>query len=598
MRFLDPLWLWALPAIILPPIIHWLFRRRFKLVSWGAMHILERVMRQTKRRKLEELLLIALRVLLLAVLITAFARPEILTNSSLGASGGRPWVMVLDSSLSTRGKAGAGTVHDALVGMALQDLGDIAGERPVILYETPVGRITEGLEPVRAALRTSRPTSFAGNMERAVADLRTHLSSKSYGECDLAVYSDFQASDFASVTQWPLGWTLLERRVPVREEPNAHVASLVPGAGIPSLRAPWSFEAVVRGEPGPTDLKVSVGTQTVWERRITIGPEGETTIKVELPLPAAGWVDMSVSTGEDRWSFDNVRRMSILAVDRPKVRIWTGVEPGDPATDETSFFERALNPRGGDLQVSISQDPPTDHDLADLHILTHVTSIPGDTAAWLAAQVKEGSGLAVFLGERSNRDIQQSFPFMPSSGAARNEKLSFYPAPSGPFSRWASYFRPYKFLMTRPLQGGEPLWMDSKGSPVLVRGREGGGEWICGGFSTGFSSGTWVGSPLYLGLAWHLINGCRNEKHMGLSWTPVPDARPEWSDFGFAEEGGRHVAINPPVSESDGARYQLPTSAPPKEATQPPERQIAAWLATLAMMLLLAETFWNARQAR
>ena len=59
-----------------PILIHILNRRRFKIVNWAAMEFLLRAMRKNRRRlRFEQLLLLATRCLLLALLGLALARP-------------------------------------------------------------------------------------------------------------------------------------------------------------------------------------------------------------------------------------------------------------------------------------------------------------------------------------------------------------------------------------------------------------------------------------------------------------------------------------------------------------------------------------------
>src|SRR5881227_390319 len=91
----------GLVALIIPPLIHLLNRRRYDVVDWGAMQFLQ-VSEVTRRRLLiEELLLMLLRMGLIAVLVLALAGPY--TDDSPLASGqrtNRDVVLVFDGSAS------------------------------------------------------------------------------------------------------------------------------------------------------------------------------------------------------------------------------------------------------------------------------------------------------------------------------------------------------------------------------------------------------------------------------------------------------------------------------------------------------------------
>src|ERR1051325_4833064 len=83
MSFLNPIMLAGLAAISVPIIIHLLNRRRFQKVVWAAMRFIQAsVEKNQKRMRIEDLILLALRCLLLALLALALARPAILSNAA------------------------------------------------------------------------------------------------------------------------------------------------------------------------------------------------------------------------------------------------------------------------------------------------------------------------------------------------------------------------------------------------------------------------------------------------------------------------------------------------------------------------------------
>src|SRR5437879_7154361 len=64
----------AAGAASVPIVIHLLNRRRFRIVTWAAMRFLLTAQRQnTRRMRLEQLILLALRVLLVLLIVGAMA---------------------------------------------------------------------------------------------------------------------------------------------------------------------------------------------------------------------------------------------------------------------------------------------------------------------------------------------------------------------------------------------------------------------------------------------------------------------------------------------------------------------------------------------
>ena len=102
MSFLSSLFLWALPLAAVPVVIHLLHRRRRQVVRWGAMQLLmESVPHKRRIWHINDLLLMLLRVLAVAAVVLAFARPQVRSGLLSGKTPGRDVIFVIDASLST-----------------------------------------------------------------------------------------------------------------------------------------------------------------------------------------------------------------------------------------------------------------------------------------------------------------------------------------------------------------------------------------------------------------------------------------------------------------------------------------------------------------
>src|SRR5579859_7595414 len=76
MSFLAPYMLGGLLACGIPIALHFFYRSRYRTVPWAAMKFLLASIEQTSRRlRFQELLLLAMRVTVLALLALALARP-------------------------------------------------------------------------------------------------------------------------------------------------------------------------------------------------------------------------------------------------------------------------------------------------------------------------------------------------------------------------------------------------------------------------------------------------------------------------------------------------------------------------------------------
>ena len=104
MSFLNPLFLLGLGALAIPIIIHLVRRTRAKKVEFPSLMFVRQVPQRTIRRKrLINMLLLALRALALLCLVLAFARPYFRNSRTAEASGrAKATIILLDNSFSLR----------------------------------------------------------------------------------------------------------------------------------------------------------------------------------------------------------------------------------------------------------------------------------------------------------------------------------------------------------------------------------------------------------------------------------------------------------------------------------------------------------------
>jgi hypothetical protein len=123
--FVNPALLGGLALLSAPVIIHLLNKRRFTVVEWAAMDFLLAADSRTRRRlQLEDFLLLLLRILLLAVLVFAVARPLV---QGFGSASEGERIVVLDDSFSMEAAGGTGTCFAAARDAASSQVEDAIG---------------------------------------------------------------------------------------------------------------------------------------------------------------------------------------------------------------------------------------------------------------------------------------------------------------------------------------------------------------------------------------------------------------------------------------------------------------------------------------
>lgn len=203
MTFLNPALTFGALAFAIPLIIHILNRRRFRTVEWGAMHLLESVIKVNHRRfRIDQLILLLVRCVIPVLLAVCLARP-VLTGARL-LEGDAPvsLVMLLDTSYSMDTTGPSGSRFDSAVDAACRILraagkgSEVAviqtGGRPTPLFDQPV------FDPEAVIRRLKQiPAGYgASDVPASLDEAIAVLSGMNHARRELIVISDFQPADW------------------------------------------------------------------------------------------------------------------------------------------------------------------------------------------------------------------------------------------------------------------------------------------------------------------------------------------------------------------------------------------------------------------
>ncbi len=122
MSFLQTLFLAGIAAAIIPVLIHLLNRPRARVIRFSTLEFVKRLqIRRSKRLRIREILLLVLRMLLIALIAVAFARPALKGNmgKSLGGQVRTSACIVLDASYSMAFNEGGKPLFDRAKARAL-----------------------------------------------------------------------------------------------------------------------------------------------------------------------------------------------------------------------------------------------------------------------------------------------------------------------------------------------------------------------------------------------------------------------------------------------------------------------------------------------
>jgi hypothetical protein len=373
-NFLSPLYLFALAAVAVPILIHIFSRRRVPEVPFSTIRFLSRSDRRSMMRiNVRRLLLLLLRILAVALVALAFARPVV--RGSLAAlfpaGGSRAACILIDRSYSMGAEGDGGVVFDRGVARlsAILDNLERGDAVSVVLFDSGTEVAYDGeveKDAVLEALRRARP-SWGGTDLRGAAALGERMLAESRRDArELYIISDFQktalrrADAAARGVGTPAASGKPRAALPVRAFLLPVQAKGAANVAVESVVAPSA--ALHKGETAELGivlrnrsrelaakfpLEVSVAGRRVMEKEIEIAPDNYLAEKVLLPVERSGWIDGVVKKRSDRLPADDTRYFTLNVREKTRVLL---------LADEGGFFlEQALEPGGVEGDVALAK---------------------------------------------------------------------------------------------------------------------------------------------------------------------------------------------------------------------------------------------------
>ena len=472
LTFLNGAFLGALSLVSIPIIIHLLQRRRYQVVQWGAMEFLRLSQRNRSRRlMIEQLLLLFLRCLIIALVVMAICRPVVrLAGMPIAGTRGQVHaVIILDNSYSMGYRTTGGAqevVFDRarkraldLVERGLQQ-GDavsviLASDPPRVLVRKP----SLDLKSVVALLRRTVTLSDAGTNYGKAARLALEIVGESrFLNREVFLISDNQATGWEGRSLDRGVWEALSKRarvvmMPVREgpAPNAAVEWVQAARGIATVRSSTRIQASVvnRGAQPLHDLLVNLevdGKPQGPSQRINVEPGQNTLVRFNQIFDRPGVRACTVRIASDRLPADDAGYLAMRVRDSVKVLVVNGKpDIATPQKDAAFFLQVALSPPATAPGTEPSALEPRilnqgsfgNTNVRDYDVLTlsNVANQSEGDRKLMAEFVQNGGGALIFVGDRVNsalynRDYFDSKPsLLPARlGEVVSEKATLDPA--------------------------------------------------------------------------------------------------------------------------------------------------------------------------
>lgn len=431
MSFLFPAVLGGLAAISIPIAIHLLNKFRVRVVEWAAMRFLLDSLRKNERRvKLEDLLLLILRCLFIALLVVAFARPVLKALAAGGADDGGPVtaVVLLDNSASmTQSNAVENRFEQAK--KEIQKWVDARDAQSLAAFylvsnraQAVLPRPTADLPLFRKMLETAKPVDRGTDLLPGLRLAFQTLAETGGSQREIRIYSDDQTSGWMGmeevrklVAENP-GIALRPIAIGSAGENNRGVINLRPVGGVPSAGQPSRMRVEVGnyGTQPTEEIKVAVdidGMPSGEAQLPPIAPGATQAVEVVLNFPESGPRIVTARIPPDALAIDNERATAVNVVRRMNVLIVENSTAETSLDRDGYFLANALVPlppeKASQYYLGATFTTASQLDAASLSdagavFIANAVDISPDTARLLRSYVADGGSLVIFPGSQAD----------------------------------------------------------------------------------------------------------------------------------------------------------------------------------------------------
>lgn len=473
--------LWWLAAAAVPIVIHLWTRQRYREMPWAAMeYLLAAIRRHTRRVRFEQLLLLAVRTLLIVLLVLAVAEPffkDIIFSSA--AAGRTHRVLVIDGSYSMAYQPAEKSRFDRARELARQivEAGRQGDACTLLLMSSPpqvvVGKPALEPDEVLEEIDNLRLPHTTADLPATVTAVLQVIEEARREDPDLDAHEVYFLTDLGRV-----GWapelseaaaadfqkrskalaeaaTLVVIDLGQPDCPNLALTGLRTAEPVATLAAGVDLQATVKNFASKAckrqRVELLVDGLRVAEKYVGAGEGGlppgrEVQVRFSHRFQAPGDHRLEArllpDPQLDALDVDNHRFLALPVKRFVRVLCVNGRPSGRPFQDATDFLKVALSPSGQQADGSTTQvevvpeSALREYDLGryDCIFLADVAQFLPSEARRLDSYLKHGGGLVFFLGDQVDRNNYNEMLAGDRSGGVR-----ILPARLGPKAEEGQY---------------------------------------------------------------------------------------------------------------------------------------------------------------
>ena len=500
MNFLNPAFLWILPAAAVPVLLHMLNKRPPKRALFSHVVWLKQVHQSTMpKKRLREILLMTVRTALVLLLVFFFARPIFHSSGFFSKDqSNESMVVLLDVSASM------GAVEGGREGLAWakERLQEVLRKVPL---DVKVGLVvfsdqielelapTDERSRLTTAVQNAKVTCRGTDVAPAIKLGSGMLSNQPAGRKTLLMVSDMAAHGWRNVGDHPK----LEGLEPQTRVVLWDAVGKVANAGFSDAALQLSEEGLLKGQARVHSSKETISpswTMRLNDRVVAQGQWSEGPLELKAQLPEGGSYTGSLALTPDAASFDDVFYMAGRVPKGFRLLLVDGESGLAPSDAETYYLRSALeSPRDPRLEsIDVVRPEGLVLEALEKYDAIVLANVPEPAEgmpkeAELLTWLERGGGLLITAGPKWPKAPRAPLRLFRARAWSNETETVAPPDPGAPFLsavngladfQWPE-IRVSQYVPLEPESAMEVVLALKNGDPLLVRKQVGKGFVMC-----------------------------------------------------------------------------------------------------------------------
>jgi uncharacterized membrane protein len=417
MIFLNPAVLFGLLAASIPVLIHLLNLKKLKKIDFSTLSFLKELQKNKIRKlKLKQWLLLALRVLIILFVVTAFARPA-LKGLALGgttSAAKTTAVFILDNTFSMSAVDANGSYFNQAKQTILDLIKNLQqGDEAALVLMADQGndviKPTLNISEFIKQVKNADISYSSGTVNHALIRAAEILDKSNNFNKEIYLLSDFQQGRLIEGKSFPDLSRLLNDKIKLytfnysgKDIYNLGIDDLKLNTQIFEKGKPVSFNTVVTNYSAqPADntvVSLFIGGERSAQQSISLSPGESRIITMQASAKSTGYIDAVAELEDDDIIYDDKRYANFYIPDQIPVAIFYDNE------NDIKFIETALGlTESGSIKLTVKNlNQISSLDLSQFDAVVIVGSKGISNIESLKSYVENGGGLFLMPGEQTD----------------------------------------------------------------------------------------------------------------------------------------------------------------------------------------------------